>query len=564
MSDRITPPSPPEKNLEVFKAQLEYYHQLKEYHRQQMVLAQEKFARLKAFLELELSTPEIEVAEESLPEAGRSTGVNGVKLVENTTKTKILSDVATNNNSVQTKIIDRDDERNISGEDSDLISSEVIVSENNNSYTVINSLEDPGLQTIETKNVSSEISGKEVENFPRDNLTFKFDSKLEAATDFSSQQLLDESDRLELQINREVEIGDRYPPSTILSANNQNLRNAIRAALETTQRPMTTKEVYSFIYPSGLSKLEENKMRPVIGKALCDGLDEKLWVRVDRGIYATNSIEITASATRKDFATNNSSKAREDLAVEEERGAGKLSSTTISGTLSQDKVVERPNGDRDNNLSIDSVNKVDDRESSPIDVKNTPLYELIDRALRSAAPNTMNVDDIVNWIYPQSVSGKIWKKTRKSVASALSNHLSKNLWKRVSQGYYRTLASPIQKDLVEKKHDNIKNQTVLTLNSISNSPNSKNNLDERFGELTPNLKTLFEAEARGEILHHNYVANKIFGQNYQKHLPELLEILALGQKQKLWARVPEDPDCWTTDLSLLPTEEIEFVEEEEQ
>ena len=184
-------------------------------------------------------------------------------------------------------------------------------------------------------------------------------------------------------------------------------------------------------------------------------------------------------------------------------------------------------------------------------------------------------------MYPEGLNERALRAAQNSIATALSNHLAKDLWERVRIGYFRAKrpseevegarvtmngkikrasrnnSSQVQTNniLLEPKIDFFSSLSdvegaALKLFSGLLSPHSHPS-KLPFEEIAPEIVTLFEAEGNGEILHLNYIANGLFGVGYEQYSIKLSEILTEGEKKGLWAAVPNTPDCWTKDLSLL-------------
>lgn len=483
MTDRIAPPPPPEKNLEVFKARLEYYQQLKEYHRQQMVLAQEKFARLKAFLELELS----------LESDAPTSGIDQVELVKDGTETKISSDLPNNQNSVPINLNDRPSDGDTSTSDSDRAHDSIKSFSNynkaidNSSYILIDTLENNGLQTIETKDISPAT--------PQPSPNKKVDDDARSSMDVKNTPLY------------------------------ELIASALRSVAPQT---MNADDIVNWIYPQGVSSRIWKKTRNSVASALSNHLSKNLWEREKLGYYRSKPEESELNNSQPEKNKNDR-------------------------TTHSDSSEDFESNDN-NSLSNDDLQ----REVFAT-IKKLGGYAAV---VRAAMPTRVNLittsDDICDWL-ELDLSESLKQKLAPKFKQELARGAKKGKWQRIDTLTYKySSQTPI------RTANEISNQTTLELTSTSTKVRTDpaNNLQKK-PTITQQLEELFKIEGNAQILHHNYIANKIFGSNnYRDRLPQLLEMLALGQKQNLWARVPEDPDCWTLDLSLLPTEEIEVIEED--
>ena len=79
--------------------------------------------------------------------------------------------------------------------------------------------------------------------------------------------------------------------------------------------------------------------------------------------------------------------------------------------------------------------------------------------------------------------------------------------------------------------------------------------EESFEQIAPKILKLLESNS-GKILQLDYLIRKLYGQVEPKQIslikPQVRSLLEKGERQKLWAKVPDAPNCWTIDLTLLP------------
>ncbi|MDJ0728035.1 MAG: hypothetical protein QNJ38_23285, partial [Prochloraceae cyanobacterium] len=80
-------------------------------------------------------------------------------------------------------------------------------------------------------------------------------------------------------------------------------------------------------------------------------------------------------------------------------------------------------------------------------------------------------------------------------------------------------------------------------------------IDLSFASLAPKITGIFQANS-GTILQLDYLLRKIIGKaeldSMEQLKSQLREVLVKGEAEKLWDKVPETPNCWTLDVSLLP------------
>ena len=79
-------------------------------------------------------------------------------------------------------------------------------------------------------------------------------------------------------------------------------------------------------------------------------------------------------------------------------------------------------------------------------------------------------------------------------------------------------------------------------------------LELSFEEIAPKITATFQ-ENPGTILQIDYLLRKIFGVVAREQIEELKSkmrsLLVLGESQQLWHKVPDSPNCWTMDATLL-------------
>lgn len=90
-------------------------------------------------------------------------------------------------------------------------------------------------------------------------------------------------------------------------------------------------------------------------------------------------------------------------------------------------------------------------------------------------------------------------------------------------------------------------------NQINGEPESEKTVEKSDEESDERetIKNLLKLN-QGKILHIDYIARELSQSNEASNHKKIKSILTQGEKESLWAKVPDSPGCWTWDLKDLP------------
>ncbi len=282
--------------------------------------------------------------------------------------------------------------------------------------------------------------------------------------------------------------------------------------------PMNTKQIIEWLYPNGLSDRELRKMKSSIAYALSNNLSKGLWVRVKKGWFKAVDLNDTPQG--------------EKFVSKQKTETNKPNQSDSNTTKSKNQGL------------LPSISDPEGKISAKIQ-KIGGYSAVVKQAMQIRAGIPTTPQDICDWLDPE-INSALKAILSEKFGKILSKGKVEKTWLRLESNLYLL---PKSKSNQTKTNNN--SQTVLELNSSNNDTN----LD--LDEVTSSLLDLFETEGKGQILHHNYIGHKIFGVNYKQQKSQLLQILTQGRDRGLWAQDPQDPNCWTKDLSLVPKNELE-------
>ncbi|MDJ0727971.1 MAG: hypothetical protein QNJ38_22960 [Prochloraceae cyanobacterium] len=586
-----SPPIPPTGFQDAIKSQIEYYQELREYHRAQWELADRKLARLKAFVQLELpDSPIIEkISEFPNLEAKLAQNNSNTSNIPPQTKTYKTSDRSAIDNAPIEKfaVVSTSGDLGFtsaqtwqkephSNQLAPLIEKEVTTESNAiEDLAEAKNFDAPKLEEVEVENKESrgqkasnrptlpeltpasnetatspkprEKSDKQEEKtieknrssnnikkkekvankpqlslpaFPKDDYPDEYFNQQAVIPATAKAATTDEvsstSDRLKTTVvtiePESNQTKQTTEPKSITKEQLEKLfklkktielaQSILKALNSAAPRAINVNEIVDWIYPNGLSSREYKKAKQHISEFLSNQLNKGLWIRVKRGFYR-------ASNSQNSLTRSNEQKDSVDILTELEK-------------------------------TLNNLNKRSDILKT---IQQLGTYrEIVKIVMKKIGNNPTHASEICDWLDP-NIPSKIKRDLINRFSKILSDLYRSGELNKVKTGYYI---------LNQKESENQASQVenALTLESNKSLARLENKLD--FNEYKSALENLFETEGVGAVLHYNYIGYKIFGTSHKEYNERLLEFLASGQEQKLWAQDPLDPNCWTKDLNLLP------------
>ena len=493
MPPKQAPPIPPENAEEFFTRQLEYYQQLEQYHQQQMLLAREKFNRLKSFLELELPSPDLgglsssqqhseEVVQEEAIKLNSTAAHNGE--AAKTTFGEILKepDSASDSNSdkedkeIPAVSIDIDRVKLSTIEDIEEEQAALVIerslpslqiNEGDRSNSVVATEKDVEQETASVSAPGEERSSKALE------------AKLPAEDEREEKEALKENLPSFVPLEQKVQEYGEKLSDCVAAILLENKPKAMRAA-----------DICDCLYPDRLPEKIFKKYCQSIAQTLSTYLNKNQWVRVDKGLYSAEVFSKTSS--------------------------------NIEG------------------IKQDLSNFVPLEQKMRLYGQN--YGDMLAEILREKYPKVMRTEDIFKVLYPDAIPEQTAQKYRRTIGLALCNNLGKNLWQREGQGLYRAV---VKEELAKAATSSNKAQIDRGQEAPAhlNSKSEITEIEESDSSIIAQIQTLFSSEEE-EILHLNYIANKIFGTGYKAKISELEAILVAGETENWCTKGPNNPGCW--------------------
>ena len=332
----------------------------------------------------------------------------------------------------------------------------------------------------------------------------------------------------------------KYPPSTRLNEAGGSLTRVVEEAMSKNPDGVSTAEILRFLYPDGLEPELKRKIYDRIYFVFKSGCKNGSIQKVGVGLFAASTS--SSIQTPVEFSSTKS--------TSPPQGSERI--TSLSEDLPSEEARELGDGRWENNFKVDSsnskfeennANKKLDRLKEPSSttdfdlIKEAKLFErikglggyagVVRTAMAERVNRETNAKDICNWLNP-NLPDTLKLELAKKLSKELSKQAKLNDWDKIRPGGYLLPGAKPPLDLTSE----------LT-----------------FSRLSPIIANFLKQEP-GAIVSLDYLILELFGQIDRDTLnnlkPPLRSHLETGVSLNLWDKVPDNKDCWTSNLALLP------------